>query len=155
MNKVALRRFNRILNALQLSISVDDDGLIYYPGRIKVEFDLDKLLKNSDLYNISIIKSVCHEIGHWLIVSPQRRNRKDFGIPSNTWEESAKLRYKYDVEEIKAQLIENSLCKFLFNSRFDTPKKDIKRWSTEFPHAIKWWNERGKIMVETLCNIVS
>ncbi len=95
-----------------------------------------------------------HEIGHFIITPKQRRRRKDYGIP----ELNNEKQFKYQIEEIKATMIENEL-KRLFNFKY---KKDlysgsnVPRYFINFhkKDIMKWWKLEGKILAKTYYDLV-
>ena len=57
----------------------------------------------------TIAIAIAHEIGHFLAAPLSRRNRKNFGIPLSQDNSSPRSRYKWEREEVMAQLFEQKI----------------------------------------------
>ena len=149
-----------------MKISISDNrntSTLYYPlpnNRSKIVFQYfgrDSLLFKEDKEINTIKLNACsfalHEIGHYIITPKQRRRKKDYGIPAN-----AKNNFKYDLEEVKATMIENELRR-LFGFSF---KKDLFKGSNvdrDFildnkKKIMQWWEAEGKIITKTYADLV-
>lgn len=87
---------------------------------------------------------VLHDCGHLIVAPEERRDRPNFGIP-----EDAEGVEEWDIEEMKACLVEQELCDLLqISKRF---KRNLFR-DNRFRHLCRgqekeirqWWRDRGK-----------
>lgn len=104
---------------------------------------------------ISLVKHLLHEIGHFIIVSKIRRRKVNFGYNDNV---SKKTYIKYELEEIKATMIENELKRlFGFKYRknlYDGSNVDKYFLKDNKNKVMQWWNKEGKIITQTYIDLV-
>lgn len=58
-----------------------------------------------------LISQLSHELGHFLIAPKGRRYKKNYGIRTNYSSRSIRAKYHWNLDEYKAQLVENHLYK--------------------------------------------
>lgn len=76
---------------------------------------------------------ISHEIGHFLVASPSRRFRKDYGIPEG--KRTTHQSHYWDRDEYKAIIVENILWKELFGWLADSDEEEAKKL---YPSLISW-----------------
>lgn len=129
----------------------DNKAKIVYANRSQMQlFGNDKAIEE---YRKDVCVFALHEIGHFIIAPKQRRRRKDYGIPERESD-------KYQLEEIKATMIENEL-KRLFGFKYakNLYGNGLTNSSRSFiqdnkKKIILWWESEGRILAKTYFDLV-
>lgn len=152
-----LNKLELILTALRLRVDINTTlenilveynyinkrgRIIYNPGTWRAFCDFNKYEQDK------FIGSILHEIGHFLVAPPQRRKRKDYGIPKSALTISGRKK-KWDDEEQKAVLIEAELCEYV-GVRFLQGDFSIKECMDSHED---WFEKEGKTIIKTVINL--
>jgi hypothetical protein len=109
-------------------------------------------------YKEDICSFLLHEIGHFIVTPKQRRRREDYGIPETKNSVDDNYRFKYDLEELKAVMIENEL-KRLFGFKYAKnlaggPNGNIYFYNNNKKLLMNWWESEGKLLAKTYAGLV-
>jgi len=152
----ALLKLNKILYKLLIKVDFKDDvaGVEYLPtpnggATIYTEFPTYRnyLLGNAKLDSF-LIRTIAHELGHYLVSPPMRRRQKDYGVKNKNLKYSAKVNDKYELEEIKARAIE-----FEIYDKLGFKYRNGKDYRNSI-FVKKWWQSQGKSLVDNLFYIL-
>lgn len=160
----SLVKLNKILSQLKIHVQfLHGEDVEYVPQKLHKKRIVDEHARYA-IINISLsyftflnfskkeiesflIKTIAHELGHFLVVSPKRRRQKDFGIPTIPSKTAIKTG-KYDYEEAKAQAVETEILEKI---GFDHGKLFDYRENVSIK---QWWQSQGKPLVDNLFYIL-
>jgi hypothetical protein len=83
---------------------------------------------------VDYVRSLAHEIGHWVVAPPSRRVLKNFGIRLSEFDESVRW---WDLEDTKATLVQHAIEHAVGLRR---------KWPTgshQLSKARSWWRREG------------
>lgn len=140
----------RVLRSLRLrwTFSRHAKGVIYRRGEISVSVQnksMEQLIfgKPSSAPE-TIVRTLAHEVGHFLLAPPARRRQDDYGI-SNKAKRGPRSAEKWTTDEERASLIGDYL---IWHSGF--------RKKAPTPHGkplSDWWDSEGKRLTETIVSL--
>jgi len=99
-----------------------------------------------------MFRQITHELGHYLIAPPGRRHREDYGIPKENKRNSS-THSKWDLDEVKAQIVENHLSGKFGGKYLKYPISKNKLQLSLRPHisvANRWWKEIGRDKIDRI-----
>lgn len=152
-------KFNSILERRGFEIILDsrlDNVICFIPGRT------NKIIIRQECQHLflkikHIILSAAHEVGHFLAATPQRRKRKDFGIPANVnglHENKKRHNRIYYIEEAKAQFIHQEIMIILgFKNNYRNNRKFAGLYLREENSVKNWWKAEGKQLIHDFMNV--
>jgi len=118
---------------------------------ISLQISARELFLHPNRSNYHLFRQLCHELGHYLIAPPGRRHREDYGIP-NEAKRKASANPKWDLDELKACLIENHLSGKFGGKYLKNPlsRNIYSRARLHIPTANQWWKETGQEMIDRI-----
>lgn len=165
----ALQKLFKLTDLLSIKICFGYEDNIYYPKNKKYElmartlvipFHLPSFLKHRNNSLNTFFNDVSHEIGHFLVTPPQRRNSVDYRIPTKISKKNIE-NSRYDIEEIKACYLAKRIRQLLLDPKIKNPKADelasnITYEVTAKCHQkiINWYETQGRNLVDNLVGLI-
>lgn len=161
-----MKRFEKILTTLRITVRFQHDAeeidYIYQKeGRLTKRIILiradwkDHWGANQERFKRKFVRDVLHDIGHFLVAPPQRRKRKDFGIPND---ETKSRTTKWLTEEYKAQIIQRDLERYVgvSSSEPESLKKEkskVRDGKDNYYSLRGWYEKEGKVIAKTVIDL--
>lgn len=122
-----------------------------YINMSRIELRYEFLIEDGRL---SLANHIFHELGHFIIVPKSRRSKVNFGYNAKV---NKKTSIKYELEEVKATMIQNEL-KRLFgfsyrNNLYGGSNVDYSFIQNNKEKIMNWWETEGRLLAKTYADL--
>ncbi len=110
-------------------------------GVLSIHGSTERVLRGKNTRDY--LQLILHEVGHFLVAHPKRRRKSNYGARSSFIKGVA----FWDLEEVKARIVEAYLCRHFGITDRVLPKAEEARYNQQLPAALEWWERHGVNMV--------
>lgn len=139
-NKKGFQKILKLASHLGIRVRFGDENK-YYIKRlrfskqkiIQIAVKPEMLLDNSGFRFMT--QDLAHELGHYVIASPEQKKRIDYGIPAKR---TKNTEYKWDLIDYKATLIEQVIL-----DKLGVRRSTVTQTSDIIKKGTIWWRENA------------